>query len=257
MNRKATFIVLLSSLLLISGKSYSERSYAWEKAFEEGNALYEKGLYEKALEKYRQAGEFGYESWELYYNMGNSYYRLIDYPKATLYYEKALKLSPKEQDILNNLALSEQKNIDRFDPLPQIFLYNWWTGLCGIFSPSGWSAAILITLALSLFSISLYRHAGNYRSKRAGFFLSSAFIFLFCASLVLGIGQYRKLKETYAIVMDTSASVKSSPEERSETKFVLHEGSKVKIEDQVGTYRKIRIKNGTRGWIQASSLEEI
>lgn len=257
MNGKAIFIILLSSLLLISGKSYSEQNHTWEKAFEEGNSLYENGLYEKALEKYRQCSSFGYESWELYYNMGNAYYRLIDYPHAILYYEKALRLAPKEQDIIDNLALSEQKIIDRFDPLPQFFLLKWWNGLCGIFSPAGWGTAILVTLGLSLFSISLYRHARSYRGKRAGFFLSAIFILLLCASFVFGTGQYRKLEETYAIVTETSVAAKSSPEDRSETKFVLHEGCKIKVEDQIGNYRKIRIKNGARGWIPESSIEKI
>lgn len=257
MKLKIACAFLLSCLAFLPTPATAERAYAWETAFEEGNRLFEQGQYEAALEQYQEALDFGFESWELYYNMGNACYRLVDYPKAILYYEKSLKLSPKEADTRNNLALAEQKTLDRFEPLPRFFLHAWWDKACGLLSLNGWAAAILAFFALGLISSSLYAHTRQYQRKKAGFFLCAAFSLLFVCSLAMGASQYKRLHTPYAIVMADTVNVKSSPEERSETKFVLHEGSKVKIEDRIGNYCKIRIKNGSRGWIPEQSMERI
>lgn len=255
--RKIYTCLALACLLGSVFPAQAQNLRMWENAFVEGNRAYEKADYALAAKHYQTALNQGYESWEVYYNLGNTYYRLVDYPHAILYYEKALRLSPSNRDIQDNLALAEGKILDRFNPLPQIFIYTWWEKLCGMFSLKAWAWVIILAFALCLVCCGVYLQTQRAEGKRAGFFLSLLFALLFCGSMILAAGQYRILHADTAVVMQASVNVKASPQDRSETKFILHEGSKVRIEDQAGNFVKIRVKNGSRGWAPKTCLERI
>ncbi len=53
-------------------------------------------------------------------------------------------------------------------------------------------------------------------------------------------------------------SAKSSPSESgAKDLFILHEGTKVKILDNVAGYASIELADGRQGWIPASDIEVI
>ena len=60
-----------------------------------------------------------------------------------------------------------------------------------------------------------------------------------------------------AIIFTPTVTIKSSPDEKSIDLFVLHEGAKVELIDNIGTWYEIRIANGSVGWLVASSVEKI
>jgi uncharacterized protein YgiM (DUF1202 family) len=62
---------------------------------------------------------------------------------------------------------------------------------------------------------------------------------------------------TEAIVFDPSLTVKSSPSEKSVDLFVVHEGTKVAITDQLGDWYEVRIANGSTGWIPDTAIRSI
>jgi SH3-like domain-containing protein len=57
-----------------------------------------------------------------------------------------------------------------------------------------------------------------------------------------------------AVIFAPSVNGKSSPDNSGTDLFVLHEGSKVSIEDTVGEWYEIRLSDGNKGWVPASSL---
>ena len=61
-------------------------------------------------------------------------------------------------------------------------------------------------------------------------------------------------KEDQAIVMTPTVTVKSSPSETSVDLFVLHEGTKVTLLDEADGWHKIKIANGSVGWLQADFI---
>ncbi len=53
-------------------------------------------------------------------------------------------------------------------------------------------------------------------------------------------------------------SAKSSPSSGSaKDLFILHEGTKVTILDQVGSWNNIQLADGRQGWIQSDDMEII
>ena len=66
------------------------------------------------------------------------------------------------------------------------------------------------------------------------------------------------MKTDDAIVMRPVVSVKSSPSaESSQDLFILHEGTKVEILDQVGSWNNIELADGRQGWMRSADMEII
>ncbi len=231
------------------------QSDSYENWLVEGNAAYEAGSYEQALTLYGQIEEAGMESPALYYNMGNTYYKMKAYPMAILYYEKALKLDPGNEDIRTNLEIANLAIVDKINVIPQSFIKRWWNGLKQSLSADGWawvSVALFGMLLLCLFVFLTSRRTGW---RKAGFFVGLLALTCLVFSLVFAIGQYRDLKvQDEAIIMTPTVTAKSSPSVNSVDLFVLHEGAKVRILDTAKDWNKIRIADGSLGWLQASDM---
>jgi SH3-like domain-containing protein len=79
----------------------------------------------------------------------------------------------------------------------------------------------------------------------------------FCTWLLSMESYANNVRQKSAIVTSPSAYVKSSPGESNTDLFLLHEGTKVHIQDTFENWVKIRIANGSVGWLKAGDIEEI
>ena len=70
----------------------------------QGDALYEEGKYEEALQEYRMVLEEHADLTEIYDKIGLCYYKLNDYDNAILYFKNMLEKEPRQQDTLINLS---------------------------------------------------------------------------------------------------------------------------------------------------------
>ena len=67
---------------------------------------------------------------------------------------------------------------------------------------------------------------------------------------------YRKADS--AIVTRAVTTVQSAPgRDSAKDLFVLHEGTKVKLLDSVGSWRNIELADGRQGWLPDTDLEVI
>ena len=60
-----------------------------------------------------------------------------------------------------------------------------------------------------------------------------------------------------AIVFSPSVTVRSSPDESGTDLFLIHEGTKVMIEDTLGIWTEIKLEDGNKGWLYSSDIEKI
>ena len=65
------------------------------------------------------------------------------------------------------------------------------------------------------------------------------------------------LHNKHAIIFSPLVNGKSSPDDSGTNLFILHEGTKVSVEDQVGTWYEIRLSDGNKGWVQSDCLKII
>src|ERR1035437_2812736 len=127
-----------------------------EDLMSKGNQLYQSGNFDKAADMYQKVVDSGYESPSLYFNLGNAYYRLGKTGYSILYYEKATKLAPSDEDISHNLAIVNNKIVDKLDIIPTFFLFKWWESILVSFTISGWTYLAFILYLIVLISIGLY-----------------------------------------------------------------------------------------------------
>ncbi len=219
---------------------------------------YARSQFDSAALIYQSIIDGGYQSPELYYNLGNSYYKLGEIPSAILYYEKAAKLNPNDENIQHNLELCNSMIPDRIDQLPQLFFVKWYVSLYNYFPIDTW--AYIGILLISLFSIFLlvFLLSDRLFMKKLGFWFSGFMLILALFAFFLTYQKYSSFKKhNEAIIFTPSITVKSSPAQNSVDLFVLHEGTKVTILDQVSGWKKVKIQNGSIGWIEGDKLEII
>jgi tetratricopeptide (TPR) repeat protein len=247
-------VLLVVVLLMALFSNATENQLIIAKA----NKAYTDGLFTNAVDLYKQVLTSGTESWELYYNLGNSYYKMNDFASAILYYEKAKKLDPGNEDINFNLKVTNNKIADKIEPLPELFYKRWYRNLVELFPVDIWARITILTFILSLFIALFYVMSERVNLRKMGFWAGILFFILSLISVHFAVQNYKTLQNnTEAIIFAPTVTIKSSPDEKSIDLFVLHEGTKVKILDNIGNWFEIRIANGSVGWLPVSSLEKI
>lgn len=222
------------------------------------NRAYADGFYANAVELYKSVITAGYESVDLYYNLGNACYKQNDFSSSILYYEKARKLDPGNEDVNFNLKIANTKITDKIEPIPELFYKRWYKKLIESFSVDKWSRFGLAFLCLGLVAGLFYVVSKNLLIRKAGFWLGIFFIFISLFSFLFAWQSYDDIMHRKeAIIFTPTVTIKSSPDEKSIDLFVLHEGAKVELIDNIGTWYEIRIANGSVGWLMASSVEKI
>ena len=246
--------ILILSFLIINVISASQI----DDLMKQGNAAYQNGNYQNAISDYEELVHDGYEGVSLYYNLGNAYYKDGKLGYSILYYEKALKLSPNDDDIQHNLAIANSKTIDRINTLPRFFIFQWWESLLSFFSVKGWTYFAYILFILILAAAGIYFFIKNPLIQRYSFFGGLAILVLFILSaVILTINVNRELNVKNGIIIAQAVSAKLSPDAKSNDAFVIHEGLKVKMEDKVDDWVKVRLNDGKIGWLPKNDIAQI
>lgn len=225
-----------------------------DQKFAKANYYYNESKYDTAVIIYERIMEEGFVSAPLLYNIGNTYFKMRNYPMAILYYEKALKLDPTNKEIKQNLAIANALITDKIEPMPVFFLTKWWRNIGNQLSANGWAGASLKLFGLLLILLFVYFTARTRGVRKASFFTSILVIILFVCSLIFAYQKHQYLNEqNEAIVMTPTITVKSSPSSSGVDLFVLHEGTKVEIMDKADNWDKIKIADGSVGWMPSSA----
>ncbi len=226
--------------------------------FNQGVTYFSAGSYEEALQSWTEIYNTGYRSASLCYNIGNAWFKLDNIPQAILFYERAYLLKPADEDINYNLQIARTLIVDRFQEIPELFFVRWYNFVSLILSSNSWARISITSFILSLLFLSLYIYSSKYRRKVVGFWFAVALFVLTIGSLVFSVrNKYLVYDSHKAIITAPMISGKSSPDSSGTDLFVLHEGTKVTVEDEVGDWLEIRLSDGNKGWVPLNSLDII
>lgn len=256
-NNKLFITVLISTLLFIIVCSVAVASRT-EDTLQKGSTYYREGEYDKAIEEYKKLVDEGFVGTSLFYNLGNANYRIGKIGYAILYYEKALELSPSDEDVKHNLDFAHLSTVDRIQPLPRFFLFDWWETLLGLFSDNGWAYVVFVFYLLVIFLAGAYSYSKTVKQQKIFFFSGIAGVFLLAFSisiLVIKVNREATLKS--GVIVKQFVTVKFSPNPQSTDAFVIHEGLKVNLEGQLDNWIKIRLADGKVGWVEKTFVEQI
>ena len=222
------------------------------------NEAYNQGLYDSAIATYEQVLDENLESYRLYYNIGNAYFKNNDIPSAILYYEKAKKLAPNDEDVSFNLSIANSMIVDKIEKVPEMFYQKWWNYFYNMFDADTWTIISVVSWLILLLFIGIFILAKTRRVKKMSFYFGLLFLFTSLATFGLASQKYYYTKEHKdAIVFTPTITAKSSPTRSAVDLFVIHEGTKVRIVDQVQGWVKIKLHNGSIGWLPGDAVKRI
>ena len=256
----SVLIFLLSGTLAFSIPiRAAEATVSDKQLWEEATAAYQEGRWSDAIAAYEAILATGRTAPELQYNLGNAWFKAGEPARAILCYERALKLDPSYDDARYNLEFAREQTQDRIDVVPEFIIERWGRSACYLLDSDTWTVLFFVFGILFAGLLLTFLLSARTSWKRVGFY--GGIVVLLLALLCLDfahwqLADYRKADS--AIVMRPVCSAKSSPSEASaKDLFVLHEGTKVKILDEVGGWKNIELSDGRTGWVPAADIEVI
>jgi len=222
--------------------------------FADANAAYLSGDVPRAIAAWEALVSEGILSPELETNLGAGYLRQGKRGLAALHFERALFLEAGDDDARADLLAVRRGNVDRLEgdlddgeteaaarllrPLP------------------GSVAAVALILLWSagwvLLGIRLLRPGPRWISPAAAVCFGGAIL---SALLTWGSAVGREIAMQRAVVIAPSVPAREGPGDKSVSRFEVHEGTTVRIEDEEPGFRRVKLANGLTGWIPAASVE--
>ena len=224
-----------------------------------GVEAYTAGDYAGALQDWQDVQATGLGSKELYSNLASAYFKTGEIAPAILWWERALRLDPSDADVRYNLEYARSLTQDKIEEVPEIFFEQWGHAMCYLLPSNTWAVLCIVLLAVTVALALLFLLGSTPGKRRWGFFAGIAALLL--TFLCWDFAQWQRteaLRQDQAIVMRPVSSVKSSPSDTgAKDLFILHEGTRVKILDNVGGFSQIEIADGRQGWIPSAEVEVI
>lgn len=231
---------------------------ASEVLWDQANTAYINNDYHQAEELHLTILQRGERSAKLYFNLANAYFKREELGQAILYYHRALRLQPGDEDIRYNLSVAEARTKDTIDQIPDFFFTEWMRSIRHLMSANAWTAWSLIWFAVMLGALLFYLLSARLMLRKVGFYATLISLLCFIASTIFASGQSREQQsQSEAIIMSSSAAVKSSPDRSATDLFILHEGTKVEITNSLENWCEVMIADGKKGWTERSKIEII
>ncbi len=250
MCNKLFVLIGLFTVLLCSAQN--------EKLFDQATTAYNTGEYEKAIALYKDILENGAHSAAVYYNLGNSYYKLNQIAESVYFYEKALLLSPNDREIKINLSYAQNMTLDAIGTVPETGISKLYKNITGKLTFDQWAyLAVGAMFAFILLYIAFYY--SNYSARKRWSFIGSLLALFICIIAVLFafIQQRDFSAKQPAIIFAEESTIKAEPNETGQQVFLLHEGTKVDILEELNEWNKIRLADGKTGWMLKSELKPL
>ena len=250
-------LILLVFALIVSNFSFGLSSPIQQK-FDLAIELYKNSRFEEAANLLEELKDSNLVSSNLYFNLGNCYYRLEQTGLAILNYEKAAKLNPKDADVQFNLEHANKKLVDKTDAKAEFvstFGNANYSTLNSFLNGLNYFAVILFLIGLVMSILFFIQRKNKSKVLFRGSIVSLILGVVLSLSVYLLLDLIKTPNE--AIVLNKSVYVKTEPNSASKDLFILHEGTKVRLENASNEYVKITLADGKSGWCLQSELGNI
>ncbi|MBF0484201.1 MAG: tetratricopeptide repeat protein [Candidatus Omnitrophica bacterium] len=245
------YIGLITMLIgmFFSQQVFASSSSIFKSDLQDAAEFYKNGKYKESAEVYQNILDQKMENGAIHYNLGNAYFKNSQLGKAILEYERALRLMPRDRDVLFNLQHAESlvkgPSVDANMPWITVKLHNF--NFDEILKFFLWVLFLSGTIIIASFFLG-YSNTTRFILAGLSVVILSA---TFCAMIIK-----KNMEHGLAITM-TQSDVKFEPRKDATTHFVVYEGTKVRIKQEVDGWHKIERLDGKGGWIEDFAAEKI
>jgi hypothetical protein len=222
--------------------------------FSDANAAYLSGDIARATSSYEALVSEGVASTTLETNLGAAYLRQGKRGLAALHFERALFLDAGDDDARADLLELRRGNVDKLEGESD---EGGTETVSRLLAPLPGNVAAIVFLlswiaAWTLLGIRLLMRG----MRELGAWAIVAFAVAVLSGLVTwGAAEGRKLALQRAVVVAPSASAREGPQQNAVSHFEVHEGTTVRVEDEEGAFRRVKLANGLTGWVPSGSVE--
>ena len=241
-------------LLLVFLLSFSIKGFSND-LLQKAEKAYDTKKYKEAIESYEKLVSDGFKSYQLYFNLGNAYYRNNELGKAIYYYELARKVNPNDDDVRINLGIASAKTVDKIDSKENFFISAVKTNLLSSFTTNIWAWFTVIALTVACLLFFIFVNSTTLIIKRFSFLLACLLVVTFFATYFLGYSALKaKVENKFAIITSKEVKIMNEPTPTANSKFSLHEGTKIRVVENNGSWLLIKLDNGNEGWLKVSEV---
>lgn len=246
---KKKFKLVLSLVLL--GHLLAALSQATERTrtFLDAVRDYNQGHFSEAIDKFNKIAGNGVVNGKLYYNLGNSYLKNNELGMAILWYERAMRLNPDDPDLKFNYQyagslVKDQKEGSDITLARILFFWRHYLKATTIQAV----AIILNCLLWILVTAMLLNNRGIIKYSFRAYVIP-----VFCLSVIFTLTVFYNFYENrydhHAIIIPEKVHVRSGLSGDSTELFILHSGTKVRVEEEGENHYKIFFSEGKIGWV--------
>ena len=249
-------IVQILIMLLVSATIHADQSF--QSLFNRANRIYEDGDFAEAGKLYKALIDQGCRCSHVYYNLGNSYLKTGNIGGAILNYRRALKLSPRDSDIRENLLLARRivgGDVIRNDAdwVDAVF-----SGLRRVVTITELSILFLFFFILSSAILSVSFWLGNRKNRRYAnrLLLISGILTLILGGILIERIYDIEVRE-YAVAVAEETVARNGPGEHFNEVFKQQPGYEMLVIREKSGWAEIRLLNGYTGWVPETTIEKI
>lgn len=221
--------------------------------FAAARALYDAARYDEAAAAFETLAQASPRDAALHYNLGNALFKGGKLGRAIAGYERAFALNPRDSDIRFNLAFALRRAGEDFVP-PGVPSTLFWIftalserELAGLHWLTAWAALLLAAAGL----LDLRRRAAwaPWTAGAAAAWLAFG-LWWACLRAVLPPNR--------GVITSARAELRHGPGLNFGAAFTVPEGRRVRVLGASGAWLEAGLlKEGARGWIEASSVERL
>jgi tetratricopeptide (TPR) repeat protein len=219
----------------------------------DARALYDAGKYDEAAAAFETAAAAAPRDAFKQYDLGDALFKAGRLGRATAAYERAFLLDPRDSDIRFNLAFSLRRAGEEFTPpgappaLFWLFTALSERELAGLHWLAAWCALLLAAAGLL---------SARRREALAPWAAGAAAAWVFFGLWWAGLRAV--LPPDQGVIVASRAELRHGPGQNFGVAFTAPEGRRVRVLGASGGWLEIGVmKEGARGWIEASSVERL
>lgn len=243
MKRMVTFLLICLITLSLSTLALASEN---ARTFMQGTEAYRNSDWPRAIEAFESLAHSGVDNGRLFYNLGNTYLKKDDLGRALLWYERALKRIPDDPDLRFNydyaLTLTTDERGQKESPLLYI-LFFWKYQLSH--STIRW---ITMGLNAALWIVLSGLRWRKKRLLRPSIIIISTATVIFTATATFNYIEATRIR--HAVILPAEVAVRSGFSDTATQLFLLHAGTKVRVERESTTHLLVRYTSDKIGWVK-------